>query len=267
MPTNNFIKKYFFNGISLLILAMPLIAIAEDNSDPNIFGLALQSGPAYIGSDSNKVSPIPIIMFAKGPWFVQTTEGILETGLKQDFLNNYSAGIQLAYEDGRFRKDANFLKEHNIDNISASASYGAFLQYENNLSIIPIDLLVRYRKNVDSTRGSQLDLRLTAGIYGGEGSRLNAEFFAQATYADQNSSQYYYGVSQEQSSVSMLNAYKNKAGLMSGQTGFWASYDITSNWLLVGDIEVEKLLGDSRNSPLAKDHTNNSIMVGVAYKY
>jgi MipA family protein len=267
MFTNLFIKKCFFNGISLLILTSSSIALAEDNSDPNIFGLALQSGPAYIGSDSNKVSTVPIIMLAHGPWFIQTTEGILETGLKQDLTNNYSIGIQLAYEDGRYRKDASFLKTHNIDNIPVSASYGAFLQYENDLSQIPIDILLRYRKDIDSARGSQLDLRLTAGIYGGEGKRLNAEVFAQTTYADQNSSQYYYGVSQEQSMVSMLNSYKNKAGFLSSQIGIWTSYDVTSNWLLIGDIEAAKLLGDSKNSPLAKSNINTSIMLGIAFKY
>lgn len=262
-----FIKKCFLNGLSLLILTLSGVALAEDNSDPNIFGLALQSGPAYLGSNSNITSVVPIIMLAKGPWFLQTTEGILETGLKHDLTNNYSIGIQLGYEDGRYRKDASFLRTHNIDNIPVSASYGAFLQYEDDLSKIPIDILLRYRKDIDSARGSQLDLRLTAGIYGGEGKRFNAEAFAQTTYADQSSSQYYYGVSQEQSMVSMLNSYKNKAGFLSSQFGIWASYDMSANWLLIGDVEAAKLLGNSKNSPLAEKNINTSMMIGVAYKY
>lgn len=264
MFSTHFIKKFFLNGIGLLVLTLSEVALAEDISDPNILGLALQSGPAYLGSDSNKTSIVPIIMLANGPWFLQTTEGILETGLKHDLTNNYSIGIQLAYEDGRYRKDANFLKTHNIDNIPVSASYGAFLQYESDLSQIPIDILLRYRKDIDSARGSQVDLRLTAGIYGGEGKRFNAEAFAQTTYADQNSSQYYFGVSQEQS---MLNPYKNKAGFLSSQFGIWASCNMSTNWLLIGDIEAAKLLGKTKNSPLAQRNINTSMMIGIAYKY
>ena len=268
MTTNNFIKKCFSAGMALIVFTIPFLAIAEDESDPNILGLALQSGSSYLGSNSNKISIVPIIMLANGPWFAQTTEGILETGFQQDFLKNYTIGIQLAYEDSRLQRDSSFLKQHNIGDIKASASYGAFLQYNNNLfQIIPIDLLVRYRKDINSARGSQLDLRLTTGVYGGEAKRLNVEAFAQTTYANQNSSQYYYGISQEQSLISTLNPYVNKSGFLSSQIGFWASYDVTTNWLLVGDIEVTRLQGDARNSPIVRNRTNNSALIGLAYKY
>ena len=262
-----FTNPYLTSSVLIGMFLVSSASFAEESIDPNIVGLALQSSSAYLGSNSDKLNLVPILAVSNYPWFLQTTEGILETGLKKDFLDHYSIGIQLAYEEGRFKKDAAFLKKNHIDDISSSASYGLFLQYENQIAQMPIDVLFRYRKDIDAFRGSQFDIRCTAGIYGGEGKRLNAEAFAQTTYANQDSSQYYYGISQQQSLSSMLSAYKSKSGFLSSQIGLWASYDITPKWLLVGDIELENLLGDAKNSPLVQNNTNPSMSIGLAFKY
>lgn len=264
-------SKFFINHLSFCIFIVlsivSITSLAEGQTDPSIIGFGFQSSPAYIGSNSNKINVVPILSISNNDRFIQTTEGILETGFKHDFFDNYSMGVQLAYEEGRFKKDATFLKKNHLKDIFSSASYGVFLQYENEIARIPIDVLLRYRKDIDTHRGSQFDIRGTVGIYGGESKRLNAELFAQTTYANQNSSQYYYGISQEQSSISTLNVYDNKAGFLSSQIGLWASYDITPKWLLVGDIEIEKLLGGARNSPLTKNISNTSMSIGLAFKY
>ncbi len=97
--------------------------------------------------------------------------------------------MQLAYEEGRETGDSDFLKRHNFQTLDASASYGGFVQYETDLGPVPIDLLARYRKDVDSDNGSQFDLSATVGVYGGDDKPLNIEVYAQTTWADAKSLQ------------------------------------------------------------------------------
>lgn len=241
--------------------------LADEPASPTLLGAALLSQPAYDGSRSTNLSVIPVLMYDGTPWFARTTEGILEGGIKTELLSDFNVGIQVAYEGSRMRRDATFLKAHNVPNLDPSLSVGGFVQYEKDTGLVPIDILARYRKDIDSSRGEQLDLRVTAGIYGGEGKRLNAEIFAQTTWASSNAMQSYYGLTDTEAVRTGLSAFRPGAGRVSNQVGVWCSYDLTSNWLLLGNIERHQLLGDAKNSPLTQVRYNNYFSVGVAYEY
>lgn len=240
---------------------------AESASSPTFLGGELEVRPAYDGSRSEHVEFIPLLMFEKGPWFARTTEGILEGGAQMRLLDDFNIGLQAGYEEGRHRGDARFLKKHDVPNLDPSLSLGGFIQYQKNIGPVPIDLLARYRKDVDTSRGAQVDLRVTAGVYGGEDKRFNAEVYAQATWASANTMQSYYGLTTNEASRTGLSAFHPGSGHLSNQIGLWWSYSLASHWSVVGDIERHQLQGDAKNSPLTEVRYNNYLGLGVAYEY
>lgn len=253
--------------IRFLLIIYTSLAHADEQSFPTLLGASAQIRPAYDGSRSTKVDLIPVLMYYESPWFVRTTEGILEAGVKTALSGDFNFGIQAAHEDGRFRHDADFLNTYHVPNLDDSLSVGGFLQYEKNIKSVPIDILARYRKDIDSSRGDQIDLRITAGIYGSKDKRLNAEIFAQTSWANSKAMQSYYGVTDYEAASTGLSAFKPSAGSLSNQIGFWCSYNLGSHWILLGNAERHQLEGDAKNSPLTQVRYNNYFSLGVAYQY
>lgn len=252
---------------SYMLITFTGIANADEKYNPTLLGGALLAQPAYDGSRSTNVDPIPLIMYSGTPWFARTTEGILEGGVKTELFSNLDFGLQVAYEDGRNRHDSGFLKKHHVSNLDPTLSVGGFLQYENEVGIVPIDILARYRKGIETSRGDQVDLRITAGIYGGEDKRLNVAIFAQTTWANSKYMQSFYGITNNESVSTGLSAYNPGSGHLSNQIGFWASYDLTPHWILVGSAERHQLQGDAKNSPLTEQRYNNYFSLGIGYQF
>ncbi|HEY8085099.1 MAG TPA: MipA/OmpV family protein [Methylophilaceae bacterium] len=252
-------------GISDKILTD--IKKAAETPDATLIGGGITYEPAYDGSRSSKVGVVPIISYNGNNLFVRTTEGILEGGVKMELLEGLHLGAQLAYEEGRETDDSDFLKLHNFQTLDASASYGGFLQYETDIGPMPIDLLARYRKDVDSDRGAQFDLSATVGVYGGDTKKLNIEVYAQTTWADAKSLQSFYGVTAAQSATSGLATYTPSSGFLNNQVGIYVAYNLTPQWLLIGNAEEHQLLGDAKNSPLTEVRYNNTVTIGIGYLF
>ena len=233
--------------------------------EPNMVGAVVQYGPAYLGSDRSTGSLIPVLSLAKGGLFLRTTEGMLESGISKPLSNTLTIGSQLAYEDGRtqngFSSGLKFLS------FNPSMSYGAHLQYEDDWGPMPVDIIVRFRKDIDATRGSQLDLRIFAGIYGGEQEPLNIGVFAQRTFADQNAMETYYGVKNRYAGRSRFNAYHPGAGVINSEVGIWGAYKLCEKTYLVSYAEKIFLGSQASASPIARSTDINYFSLGVAFEF
>jgi len=124
--------------------------------------------------------------------------------------------------------------------------------------------LLRYRQDVDGNRGTQTDLRLTAGIYGGDS--LNAGIFAQTTWANAKSAHYYYGITAQQATSSGLPAFNAQGGQLFNAVGFLWSFDINKKWMLLGSVESRQLSGDVLSSPLLQTSVSRYASFGLAYQ-
>ena len=141
------------------------------------------------------------------------------------------------------------------------------MQYETDLGRVPIDLLARYRKDVDIDNGSQFDLSATVGVYGGDDKPLNIEVYAQTTWADSKSLQSFYGVTAAQAASSGFSAYTPNSGFLNNQVGIYVAYNLTPQCLLIGNAEEHQLLGDARNSPLTEVRYNHTLTLGIGYLF
>ncbi len=240
----------------LAVSAVP--AVAQTAAPPeysNLIGPALRSRPAYDGSRSQDVDVVPLLDYDNGPLFARTVQGVLEGGVHAQVGSGFTLGAQLAYEEGRKASEASFLRERNVADLGAGASYGVHAEWDTRLGAAPVLLLARVRRQVRSERGAQADLRATVGVY--NNGPFQAGVFGQATWADHKSMRTYYG----------QPGFDASGGLLFASAGPLGSYDIDRHWTVMGSIEGRRLQGDAARSPLAEKKSSYYAVAGVAYRF
>lgn len=243
---------------------LPLAAAAE-LSNESLLGPGLRSRPAYDGSNSQRTELVPVVRYFGQPWFVRSTQGVLEAGARTELMPGLYGGAQLAYEPGRQSSESGFLENRHVADVQRGASAGLQLEWDHKVGPVPITLLGRVRKNLKSELGTQLDLRLSAGVF--QGGSFSAGVFGQAVWADAKATGAYYGMTPQQSSVTNLTVFQGESGLLHASAGLLWSLDLSQKWVAVGSIERRRLQGDAARSPLVKRRSNNYLSAGVAYRY
>ena len=250
----------------LSIALAPLAAFAQMQvPDYNWLGAGVRTRPAYDGSAAHETELIPSVRYFGGPWFARTTQGILEGGARLEVTHDLHVGAQLAYEAGRKASEAPFLSSHGVPDIHYTASAGVHAEWDHQIGPVPATALVRVRQLADTDRGSQADLRYTAGILGWRG--LSAALFFQATWASARSNQSYYGVSSDEAASTGLPAYSPGGGLLFITGGILWGLDLSKTWLVVGNLEARRLQGAAARSPLVEQPTSRYASASLAYRF
>lgn len=228
-------------------------------------GIGARVRPAYDGTDSRRTDVIPYLRLYGEHWFARTTQGILEGGIRLNPLGSVVFGAQVAYEESRVAEESAFLQAHNFEDIDAAASLGVHAEADWKIGQMPLNALARFRLNSDSDRGSEADLRLTAGILSRWG--LNAGVFGQLTWSDEEATQNYFGVTPQQSIQTGLPVYNAGSGLRNVVFGVLWTLDLSKHWLMLGGLNVRRLEGDARNSPIVQEDTNWFVNAGLGYRF
>ncbi len=246
-----------------LALLAPCAAGAAEAT--NNFGVAAWSHPVYDGDTTQQVMAIPTVSYYGDVYFARTTQGVLEGGARADVFSNLALGVQLAYEGGRDSTASPFLTSHKIESIAPNVSAGAHAELNFAIGPMPLWLLLRYRQHADSNYGAQADMRLTAGVYGGDS--LQAGVFVQSTWADSIAMQSYYGINAQQAASSGLPAYVAEQGRLFNSEGVLWSYALGREWELLGSLEARQLQGNALSSPLAQVSSNYYASVGIGFRF
>jgi outer membrane protein len=242
----------------------PAVAMAE-LSNVAMIGPGVRSRPAYDGSASRRTELVPVIRHLREHWFVRSTQGVLEGGLRLELARGLYTGAQLAYEPGRFASESTFLESRAVADIKRGASVGLHLEWDHKFGIVPITVLARVRKHTDSDLGTQADLRISAGVF--NSGPVSAGVFTQATWANARSANAFYGVTPQQSAATGLPTFDAGAGNLFASAGLLWSVDLGSRWIVVGSLEARRLRGDAAGSPLAERASNHYLSAGLAYRY
>lgn len=225
--------------IAALLVLFPAVAFAQDALG-TLLGAGVRLRPEYDGASKNELQPIPIVRYYGGPWFVRTTQGILEGGARGEILKGLSLGAQLAFEEGNDRTG-----------LDPGASFGVHLEWDTQLGPAPVSILARGRNHFDTDRGAQTDLRATVGVYGRPG--LFVAVFGQATWATEEWVRSYYT--------------GGSGGLLFTALGVEGAYDLSSRWVLVASLQGRRLHGDAADSPITERKTNAFASAGIAYRF
>lgn len=264
LPSSRIFPAVVLSAILAVGLIMPLLGFAELSND-TLLGPGLRLRPTYDGSATQRFELVPVVRYFGQPWFLRSTQGVLEGGVRMELAPGLHIGAQLAYESGRESSESDFLNDHHVSDISPGASIGAHLEWDLKIGPMPITLVGRARQNIDFDRGAQVDFRLSFGIF--QYRRFSAGLVTQAIWADAKSTRSYYAVTPEQSSATGLPAFDAGNGLLSGSLGLLWSFDLARNWVVVGNLEVRSLYGDAARSPITERSTNYFMTVGLAYRF
>jgi outer membrane scaffolding protein for murein synthesis (MipA/OmpV family) len=242
--------------LALLACFLPALALAQSEPDSStLIGAGIRSRPAYDGSRSQRTDIVPVLNIQRKLWFARTVQGILEGGAHKEIAPGLNVGAQLAYEEGRKRRESDFLRERNVSDLDPSASWGLHLEGDQKIGPIPLTVLVRWRNDLNSDRGSQLDFRLTAGVY--QSGALALGVFGQATWATQKAVRTYYG----------QPGFNPSGGPLFTTFGVLGSYDLSRRWVVVGSVEARHLRGEAASSPLVERRDNHYATAGLAYRF
>ncbi len=250
---------------AVLAAPLPSQSFAQVPDDEKYIGIGARTRPAYEGADSNRGDAIPYLRLYGEHLFARTTQGILEGGWRTRPFGGVVFGGQLAYEEGRIADDSAFLKAHRFEDLRASASLGLHAEGDWTIGPVPLNALLRYRRDIESNNGAQADLRMTAGILDWHG--LRAGWFAQLTWSDAKSTQRYFGISAQQSVSTGLAPYNAGAGMRSLQTGLVGDVDLARHWMALWGLSLQQGQGDASDSPIVQQHTTWSANAGVAYRF
>ena len=236
-----------------LILLAPATALAQpaELEDYTLLGAGVRTRPAYDGSASRVVDVVPAVRYYGSTLFARTTQGIFEGGARYYPARGFAIGAQLAYQAGRHQSESDFLRDHNVPDVSDNASVGVHAEWDTYVGPAPLNVLARFRQNADADRGAQADLRATLGFYGEHS--LKAGFYTQATWANAKSMRTYYDVS--------------GSGLLFASAGVEAGYDLARHWVLLASVEGRRLQGDAASSPLAERRSSWYAITQVAYRF
>jgi len=253
--------------VPVLALLFPAAAAAQlIPENYTLLGAAVRTRPAYDGSASQRTDLIPVVRYYGQPLFARTTQGILEGGLRWDLGSGIAAGLQLSYDEGRESSESAFLREHNFnDDLDAGASLGAHLEWDTQVGTAPVGLLLRYRRSLESDRGTLVDLRLNVGVYGSGGTTL--VLFTEAIWGSSAANDSFYGITPEQSAASGFAAYQPGSGLRNITLGVIGGYDLSRHWTLVGSVQERWLQGDVAKSPLVEKKGSTYANAGIAYRF
>ena len=251
-------------SVLALGLTLPTVALAELSQD-SMIGPGLRIRPAYDGASSQRGELVPVVRYYGQPWFVRSTQGVLEGGLRLALTPELNIGAQVAYEPGRKGSESDFLKFHSVPDVDVGASIGAHLEWDHKFGPMPVTLLARARHHIDTDRGAQVDLRLSAGVF--QQGRFSAGVFAQTMWANARSANSFYGITPGLSGPTRLPAYEPGSGFAYASGGLLWSYDVSKNWVAVGNMEARRLQGDVARSPLVERRSNYYATAGLAYRF
>jgi outer membrane scaffolding protein for murein synthesis (MipA/OmpV family) len=261
----NAFQRVIFLAFATSISNAVFASGADDSSESNFIGAGGWLRPTYDGGNSHKIVAIPEIDYQHKQFFITTTQDIFEAGVKQTIFKGLTVGLQLANENGRDSNESTWLGSHNVTSLPSSVSWGGQMEFNNSIGPMPFWILARYRQNTNANFGAQEDLRISVGVYGGQ--QLQAGLFAQATWADKNSMERYYGITAQESSTTGLATFTPDAGRLYNSGGVIWEYDFSHIWKLVGSMEAHYLQAAVSNSPLVSTNVNYYASLGLVYAF
>ncbi|WP_341704334.1 MipA/OmpV family protein [Ferrovibrio sp.] len=205
--------------------------------------------PDYEGSDDYEVAPLPLVMisyrdlvFLRGPMLGVNAFTWQGPGPG----DKLQAGPLVRYQFGRDAGDNDALR--GMGDIDDAVELGGFVTY--GMGPWSAGLTV-FRDVTDSHEG--LTAKLSAGhrLPLGPKLMLRSELFT--TWADDNYTEAFFGVTAAQAARSGLRQYRPEGGIKDVGLSLDLNYSLTEHWGVTGRLGYKRLLGDAADSPLVQD--------------
>ena len=226
--------------------------------------IGVESEPTYAGSDENETeADADVRAFYRDRrghrWFVSLGEvgGLFSLG------PDTAASVVLEYEEGRDNDDDDTLT--GLDEVEETVELQATLARRwgnfSAFAVLQPDILDRGKGFVwfagigyDRMINDRLRIHWSADLSGADSEHMNTEF----------------GITPAESIRTGLPAFEAESGLKSVTLEFSGEYQLSSQWSLIGGLEVENYLSNASDSPLIDiegSSTTYEIGIGVRYRF
>jgi MipA family protein len=233
-----------------------------DAKPPSNWAFALGASvnylPRYLGSNRQRILPLPIIdVIYKRRYFLTTEEGL---GVNLYNHGQDKVGVALGYDLGRRERDDK-KNLRGLGNIPAYGTADIFGQYAWHKVVA----YAKVKTSLQMRRG--LTIEANIGYQHKLTSKLN--FFAgpSVMWASENYMSSYFSVNQKQSTQSGLARYSAHAGMLGVGPGFNLLYQATPSWLITAYGGGDYLFKKAGDSPITRRRWQQSSGIGVMYLF
>jgi outer membrane protein len=223
-------------------------------------GLGANAGPRYQGSDESKTRGIPGFEYH---WisglFVGGTDGLV--GVRLNATQQLKIGLALGLDEGREESESRYLK--GMGDVAARATLNLYAKTSVNEQL---GLNTGLQLGIGSSgKGGLLNLGASYGISLTPATRMS--FDVEATLANTDYMQDYFGVSAAQASASGYRQYTLSSGLRDVTVSLGSQYRISREWMLFCSLKSTTLSNTAKDSPLVRKATSQSAFIAVAYSF
>ena len=222
--------------------------------------MGVKAAPRYQGADETRTTGIPGFEYhwANG-LYIGGTDGLV--GVQLNVTPQLQLGLGLGLNEGRKASDSRYLTGMgDVDargtlNMHAKAAINDQFELSAGLQL----------GSGSSGKGGLLNVGASYGFSLAPATRMS--FNVEATLANADYMNDYFGVSAAQASDSGYKRYTPNAGLRDVTVGLDLQHQISSEWMLFTSLNSTTLSNAAKDSPLVRKATSQSAFVGVAYSF
>jgi MipA family protein len=235
-------------GGVLTCSATSVWAQSDKQAPPNFLALGVAVVPEFEGSSERSAVPALIGRFKIGA----TTLQLLGNRVQWNLLpanSPWAVGPVLGLRSAR-DEDVDDAVTKRLRPVDASAGAGVFGEYTWRGLIDGSDSLTAGVELLGGKAGSRTQASLGYQWQAAGGLRFNV-----STHVGASSSKYqrtYFDVDADNALRSGLPRYSGERGVDEVGLALGASYDVSREWLLIGRVQVARLVGDAADSPIVK---------------
>ena len=248
-------------------LATPGTASAQAALAPGQWDVRLGAGigfvPAYPGSDTTMAWPLPIVDVSYrtnlpllDTVFLNSADGL---GFVAYRNNGFQLGASVNYAPGRDQDDNRRLA--GMGDIGDGGRASVFARQDFG----SLSLGLRANRYLGLQDGTTVDA--SASLRQQFGEQFTAIARIEATWADGDYMQQWFGVSRSQSIRSGYDRSNASAGFRSAQLSLTGNYAVTPQWSVTGTVGIARLFGDAADSQITESKTQPFGFAGVAYRF
>lgn len=241
-------------GIIIAALCCPSLAFAQSGNEAGVtIGLGVQSAPSYFGADSNELGPT-------GSFALDQLE-FNGLSIGSGAGSGFSLGGSLRYIGERTADDHPELA--GMEDIDAALELGGGLRYE----AASFDAFANLRFGIGGHESLVADFG--ADYIQPLAPQWELRVGPRALWGSEDYAQTYFGVTADEAGASSFAQYDADAGLVRAGVAASLSYQVTSDWGVVGRVRYDQLQGDAADSPIVqdKDQVTASLIVTRRFNF
>jgi MipA family protein len=229
-----------------------------------IVGGGVVNGPRYPGSRYDFTRGLPLVSISYGRFFLGAVPGggtPAGAGAYLLHTEHWAIGVDVGGDTRKPRRATDDPILRGWGDIPGTARAGVFASYTKEwLSVRgSISDAVAHHEGVLASLAVEAKYHATQ--------RLTLSIGPEVTWANNQYSQTFFGITAAQSEIAGIAPYRAKSGIdtVAGSAG--ATYMLTDHWSLGAHVSYGKLQGDAANSPVTTDKTQRMFGGFVMYRF